>query len=192
MNQPQTAVRTLALHALGIAMGYADAHTKEVGTNAGDQVEWFQHTTGGSKGDSWCADFVYACLLKSYCGTKSLLTGTTNHDNRVIMLAHADAMSAEFHIPRSGYCPDVADAAVKQFRFRSKLFAPSAGDLVLFDFHGQGEPHHIAFVVGRQTDGTIRTVEGNTGSGPGGSQGDGDGVYRRVRPMAHVFGYVHW
>jgi hypothetical protein len=189
---PQLTARALSVHALAIAEGYAEAGTLEQGNNRGDQVQWFQHAAGGVPGESWCADFVYACILKAYCQAHNLLIGATDHDNRAIMLAHADAMSAEFHIPRTGSCIAIADVAVKQFRFRTPHFRPAAGDLVLYDFHGQGEPHHVGFVRGVQPDGVIRTVEGNTGPGDTGSQGDGDGVYLRVRGRSKVYGFVHW
>ena len=183
--------RQIAELALKIALGYASAHVKEVGgPNRGDQVEFFQHTTGGGIGDSWCADFVYACLLKSWSQSKGLLKTAAQEDSRRVMLAHSDEFSHETGIPRTGYCPTVAAKAKTAGRFHAKDFSPSPGELVLYDFHDQGEPHHIGFVVSRNADGSLRTVEGNTGPGDGGSQGNGDGVYRRTRPRTHVYGFV--
>lgn len=69
---------------------------------------------------------------------------------------------------------------------------PRRGDLVLYDFDGDGQANdHIGIVVrvihlpstrGRLAGSYIlRTVEGNTSSGTAGSQGDGDGVFLRTR-----------
>jgi len=184
-------LRQLALDALSVANQYADAGITEVGDNGGDQVGWFQHSTGGSAGDSWCADFVYACFLKTYCNRLGFPAGADSHGQRVFMLNHADEMTARTKIARTGYCPTVAQSAKVAGRFHNSAFTPSPGDLVLFDFHGQGEPHHVAFVRG--LDGAnVLTTEGNTSSGVAGSQADGDGVYKRERPRTHVYGFVHF
>jgi hypothetical protein len=69
---------------------------------------------------------------------------------------------------------------------------PRRGDLVLFDFDGDGQADdHIGIVVrvvhlpstgGRYAGSYIlKTVEGNTSSGVAGSQTDGGGVYIRTR-----------
>jgi hypothetical protein len=65
---------------------------------------------------------------------------------------------------------------------------PARGDLVCFDFDGDGQFNdHIGLVVkvlGLGPVDTLQTIEGNTGSGTGGSQSDGDGVYLRRRVVA--------
>lgn len=64
---------------------------------------------------------------------------------------------------------------------------PLRGDLVLYDFDGDGQADdHIGIVVRVLSISipgcwSLRTVEGNTGSGSKGSQSDGDGVYVRNR-----------
>lgn len=69
---------------------------------------------------------------------------------------------------------------------------PRRGDLVLYDFDGDGQTDdHIGIIVKVKhlpsTKGKLfgsyvfTTVEGNTGSGKVGSQSDGDGVYIRTR-----------
>lgn len=71
---------------------------------------------------------------------------------------------------------------------------PRRGDLVLYDFDGDGQADdHIGIVVQvlhlPATKGKLlgfyllKTVEGNTGSGKAGSQSDGDGVYIRTRAV---------
>lgn len=63
---------------------------------------------------------------------------------------------------------------------------PARGDLVLYDFNGDGRADdHIGIVVNVLKVGggfyTLRTVEGNTSSGVAGSQQDGGGVFVRTR-----------
>lgn len=68
-------------------------------------------------------------------------------------------------------------------------YRPERGDLVLYDFDGDGNANdHIGIVVKVLKRGRIlglRTVEGNTSSGTGGSQADGGGVYVRTRIVRH-------
>lgn len=66
---------------------------------------------------------------------------------------------------------------------------PLRGDLVLFDFDGNGQANdHIGIIVRVLKIGggfyTLRTVEGNTGSGDAGSQSDGAGVFVRIRVVS--------
>jgi hypothetical protein len=65
---------------------------------------------------------------------------------------------------------------------------PARGDLVCYDFDGDGQfDDHIGVVVGVLGFGpmlTLQTVEGNTSSGVAGSQGDGDGVFLRRRVVS--------
>jgi len=66
---------------------------------------------------------------------------------------------------------------------------PSRGSLAFWD-HGDAS-HHIEIVLEDQ-DGHIRTIGGNTSSGEVGSQNNGDGVYRRVRPTSMFSGFIEW
>ncbi|MCS4593550.1 hypothetical protein KTJ89_11215 [Brevibacterium sediminis] len=58
------------------------------------------------------------------------------------------------------------------------------GDLVVFTFS------HIAFARADAAGGAVKTIEGNTSAGTGGSQRDGGGVHRRVRPLSLVRGGI--
>lgn len=66
---------------------------------------------------------------------------------------------------------------------------PFKGDVVCYDWNGDGWPDHVGLVErvlalrwrGRVFVGWVQTVEGNTSSGSRGSQDNGDGVYRRRR-----------
>ena len=65
---------------------------------------------------------------------------------------------------------------------------PARGDLVCYDFDGNGQFNdHIGLVVkvvGLGPILTLDTVEGNTSSGAAGSQHDGDGVFLRRRVVS--------
>lgn len=80
------------------------------------------------------------------------------------------------------YCPYI----LRDYRAQvvsTRLAQP--GDVVLFDWGGDGVPDHVGFV--EQNCGTyLQTIEGNTSSGSGGSQGNGGGVYRRTRSFGVV------
>lgn len=66
------------------------------------------------------------------------------------------------------------------------LSALRAGDVVFFDFSGRkANTSHVGIVEG-VSGSTVVTIEGNTSSGSGGSQSNGDGVYRRTRSMSLI------
>jgi surface antigen len=61
---------------------------------------------------------------------------------------------------------------------------PAAGDLVCFQFDDDANLDHIGFVLEVNSDGSIRTVEGNT---VGDSGGEGVFVKTRARSLCRVF-----
>lgn len=80
------------------------------------------------------------------------------------------------------YCPyilrDYAGRAVAKH-----LSQP--GDVVLFDWGGDGVPDHVGLVEANRGS-YIQTIEGNTSRGTGGSQGNGGWVARRTRSLSVV------
>lgn len=86
----------------------------------------------------------------------------------------------------SAYCPDIVSAGEEAGATVSCEDA-EAGDLVLFDWDGDGLADHIGIVeMNHSGDGYMTTIEGNTSSGAGGSQSNGGGVYRRQRGYGSV------
>ena len=87
-------------------------------------------------------------------------------------------------------------ASVEDYaRARAKCFAGwttdrsriKAGDLVVIGGRGV----HVGMVRGPlQGDGGLPTVEGNTSSGPGGSQSNGGGAFERVRYPSEIYGFA--
>jgi hypothetical protein len=61
---------------------------------------------------------------------------------------------------------------------------PQPGDVVWFDWDGDGITDHVGLVKGVNGDGSIRTIEGNTG-GPGGQEG----VWEQDRDMGVIVGF---
>lgn len=68
---------------------------------------------------------------------------------------------------------------------------PARGDLVCFQWDS-GALDHIGFVLAALPDGTVKTVEGNTSAmpGTGHAQGEGDGVFVKVRPRSVCAAFI--
>lgn len=83
---------------------------------------------------------------------------------------------------KTASCGTLAAWAKKQGGFVSTGYLP--GDLVFMCFSGQ-KIQHIGIVESVQADGSLVTIEGNTGSG---SEANGGQVQRKTRPMQYVRG----
>lgn len=64
--------------------------------------------------------------------------------------------------------------------------ALQAGDIVFFDFSGRKRDTSHVGIVESVSGSSVVTIEGNTSSGNGGSQSNGDGVYRRTRSKSLI------
>lgn len=142
----------------------AQLHIREVGgNNQGPWVKKFLAEVGLPAGYAWCDAF----------------------------------QSYEEHAAAGRKLPIESASVAQTFAEAQKLgwvvSRPLRGDLVLYDFDGDGQANdHIGIVVKvihlPSTKGklfgsfVIQTVEGNTSSGAG-SQSDGDGVYVRTRTV---------
>lgn len=86
------------------------------------------------------------------------------------------------------YCPAMLAAAVAA----GATVEPSqaqAGDIVYYDWDGDGESDHVGIVVANMGP-YLETIEGNTSSGSSGSQSNGGVVARRQRAFDYVCGVV--
>lgn len=112
---------------------------------------------------AWCAQFVWWCFREAGAGAL---------------------------IPKTAYTPTLA--AYYQQRGRADR-SPRVGDLVLFDWPGDGIDRisHVGLVEAVNRDGTLTTIEGNTTSGTRGDQRMGGGVWRRARSTSAVVIYAH-
>ena len=79
------------------------------------------------------------------------------------------------------------EAATGRVRWRGTVGGEVRGDLVRFTFD------HVGMFVRDRGDGTVETIEGNTGTSGAVSDSatGGDGVYRKIRSKGLVRDYVH-
>ena len=125
---------------------------REAGRNRGVRVEEYQAAVHAQPGDPWCVAFVLWCFKQAV------------HDLNLPM-------------------PLPVTAGVLKLWRRSEPWmhwhAPAPGAIFLHD-HGGGLGH-CGLVEDVREDGTMLTIEGNTGPSPGVPRADrdGDGVYRR-------------
>lgn len=81
------------------------------------------------------------------------------------------------------YCPD----GVSWFRQRGQWFQdPKAGDVVFFCWRGDGIADHVGIVESVKSDGSIISIEGNTGVG---NDANGGEVMRRTRTRGIILGF---
>lgn len=94
-------------------------------------------------------------------------------------------------VPQIAYTPAMARHYMAQGTARWGT-TPRRGAIAFFDFPDTVHRiQHVGLVEKVHANGTITTIEGNTSSGVRGSQADGGGVYRRVRPVSLVVVYAY-
>lgn len=113
------------------------------------------------QGGAWCAAFVVDVLEQ--CGNKLLKS-----------------------VPLPYYTPSMEQWARKNGRWKASINC-KPGDVLIF---GNGHAVHTGFLEKQINSRYVQTIEGNTSSGNGGSQTNGGGVYRRVRPRSWVRGCI--
>lgn len=143
-------------------IGYSRWDDPEPGTVFG---RWYAELVGdsyfGESGVPYCAMFASYCL--NWAGVKA--AGLPGSYVPWILSANSDA----------GRLVANEDA--------------QPGDLVMFDWQGDGVADHIGIVEENHPDeGWMQTIEGNTSPGSGGSQSNGGGVYRRARNYSSIIG----
>jgi hypothetical protein len=104
---------------------------------------------------AWCNSFVVWCYREA---------------GRVL-----DETQRSASVPTTGALARAAGWAVRR---------PARGDLVLFQFDDDTNLDHIGFVLDVNSDGSIRTIEGNT---VGDSGGEGVFVKTRTRGLCELF-----
>lgn len=141
-----------ALQAKVLELAAGELGVREAGRNRGARVEMYQATAGAQPGDPWCASFVVWCFLEA-----------------------AQALGLPMPLP-------VTPGVLKLWRRSDPNLhwhAASPGAVFILD-HGGGLGH-CGLVEDVRADGTMLTIEGNTGPSPDvpRKDRDGDGVYRR-------------
>jgi CHAP domain-containing protein len=149
--------------ALEMALAEAAKHVHESGPNTGDRVRQYQAASSlGGTGWAWCNAFCDFCFAEAGRPLDELKRSAGVQLSRDLAQQHGWLVST-----------------------------PKRGDLVCFQWDS-GALDHIGFVVQVLPDGSIKTVEGNTGAaaGVGHAQGEGDGVYVKVRPRSVCAAFI--
>lgn len=111
---------------------------------------------------AWCGQFVWWCYKKA------------GIDLKANGIAHPLFTPAFWNEARAARWVVHADAAIQ------------AGDVLFFDFappFNTAGIQHTGFALAAPAGGQVKTIEANTSSGPGGSQDNGGGVFRRTRSL---------
>lgn len=140
------------LQAHALARAAGEVGVREAGRNRGPRVEMYQRAAKGAPGEPYCVDFILWCYLE---GVHAL-------NVRMPLPLYRGALELWRHVDPWMH-----------------WHAPSPGSIFIHD-HGN-EKGHAGFVEDVRGDGTMLTIEANTGPSPDIrlNDRDGDGVYRR-------------
>ena len=147
-------------------VGYSRWQDPETGTKYG---RWYEEKVDGPGGYDYGANGVAFCAMFASW-----------------VLAQAGVACAGFP---GAYCPAMLEAAERAGATVSKQQA-QPGDIIFFDWQGDGESDHVGIVTKNHGGSYFETIEGNTSSGASGSQSNGGVVARRVRTSGAVCGIV--
>lgn len=103
--------------------------------NVGGQPYWSWYGFGGRV--EWCACFVSWCAEQ--CGY--IESG---------------------QLPKFSLCTDGEAWFKSNGRWQDRNYVPTPGDIIFFDWDGDGNTSHVGIVV-NATDGVVNTIEGNSG-----------------------------
>jgi len=83
-------------------------------------------------------------------------------------------------------CSKLMNWAKSKGQWVMKDYQP--GDILIYDFPNTSVKTDHTGICTSANQSYVYSIEGNTSSGSAGSQSNGDGVYRRVRPISCVLG----
>ncbi|WP_333731756.1 CHAP domain-containing protein [Streptomyces sp. IBSBF 3010] len=93
-------------------------------------------------------------------------------------------------VGKFAYCPSHVNWFKERNQWVSRNSAVKAGDIVFFTWDGGPVADHVGVVTEDAPAGAdVKTIEANTSAGTAGSQGNGDGVYRRTRGRNVILGF---
>lgn len=87
---------------------------------------------------------------------------------------------------KTAYCPTVLNWGKSKGLTVSKSNG-KYGDIVLFDWNGDGVADHIGFIISKNGDGSYTTVEGNTSDS---NFSNGGWVLKRTRYQSQIIGII--
>lgn len=140
-----------------VAKAISQIGVKESPKNS-NKVKYNVAYYGSNTAAPWCATFVWWVFKE--CG-----------DTSILPLGK-----------KSAYCPDIGDYIIASGRRKSKS-SGKPGDVVLFDFNGNGTSDHIGIIEKKNSDGSYTCIEGNTSLS---SNANGGQVMRRKRYQSQV------
>jgi hypothetical protein len=149
--------------ALEFAAKQAGTTESPPGSNWGPKISGWIRAAGYNSPVPWCGCFVNAACM---AGGVPSGAGWIGYTPAIIAHARNGAGGWSWHS------------------------SPQPGDLVLFDTPGGDPAVHVGMVERPIGNGHCSTIEGNTSSGPGGSQANGGGVFRRDRRSTSGFRIV--
>lgn len=115
--------------------GYTKANAIEFSDMMAERLGWTSY--GFQSRVEWCACFVFWCAEQ--CG----------YINSGVVL-------------KFSYCPTGANWFKSQQRWQNRSYLPAPGDIIFFDWHGDGVTDHVGIV--KNCDGQrVYTIEGNSG-----------------------------
>lgn len=160
--------------ALSIMVSMEKNGVHETTKNRSPFIDYMKEYVNGYTDDApWCADAVTYCYKKA-SGDRWPKDGCFNHR----------------------YCPSWLDTARRSLCGLGIITRNiRKGDVVLFDWDGDGVADHVGLVrtslpgLWRVTAGPIPTVEGNTGATDSGL-GFGDGVHSKWRTRKSVIAFI--
>lgn len=128
----------------------------EIGYREGHNNDSKYGAAYGMNFNPWCVMFIWWCFQRANAG-------------KLFYGGNRTALCSTLYNYHKGVGQSVSLSALR------------AGDIVFFDFSGRKTATNHVGIVESVTGSTVTTIEGNTSSGSGGSQSNGDGVYRRQR-----------
>lgn len=87
---------------------------------------------------------------------------------------------------KTAYCPTVMNWGISKRLTVSKSNG-KCGDIVLFDWNGDGVADHIGLIISKNTDGSYTTVEGNTANS---NYSNGGYVLKMTRYQSQIIGII--
>lgn len=103
--------------------------------------KWINKYYGNPIGTAWCGAFVFYCFKKAGAG-KAFCSRSSN----------------------PAYVPNIDNWGSKR---KVNRYNGKPGDIVIFDWGGDGTRDHVGFIYKNHGGGVYTTIEGNTGGGLG-------------------------
>lgn len=149
---------------MNIAASYIGTHEDPLGSNnVIFNTDYYGYPVGYAPWAAWCCAFVWD----------------------IFRMAGASALFYDGQ--KTAYCPTVASWGASSGLVINYNLA-KYGDIVLFDWDGDGVADHIGFVENLNDDGSLTTIEGNTSDA---DHSNGGYVLRRTRYRANVLCIIH-